>query len=534
MLRRTKNSTLEGEPLLKLPPKEVLLVRLHFSDEEREIYDSFETRSEIRLNRFIRAGTVVKNHAAILVMILRLRQLCCHPHLILSLAQGFEDPTLLIGSKDVKEVGRARKVMGRPWVDAVKKCFLVRASAAEGIDPEDEKNADSANCAHCQDLFTDENGRVLSCGHQVCSDCVEELDNTEISHDGIFGEGDEKKKNAREKEYEDAAAKGLRPCPKCKKMVALDDKNIFRSAAFEPSEDEIDAYARSKRQGKRPRLAWEEDVTTRRPILDKKPLQDRCNESDDSDLEDVPTLTTVRAKLEPKEEGCLSARSPKKSSTLNKGKGKAKAEDSNKDVDMPSAAPISNWERGDDRVESSTKILALIEFLKEWDATGDKTICYSQWTSMLNLVETVFNRNGIRNLRYDGKMNREQRDSTLAQFKRRGGPKVILVSTKCGSVGLNLVSANRIVNLDLSWNAASEAQAYDRAYRIGQEKPVFVKRLVVENTIEERMLKLQEVKSGLADAALGEGTGVSLHKLSVKEIRQLFGMAPADNEREGE
>jgi hypothetical protein len=98
-------------------------------------------------------------------------------------------------------------------------------------------------------------------------------------------------------------------------------------------------------------------------------------------------------------------------------------------------------------------------------------------------------------------------------------------------------------SMDLSWNYAAESQAYDRVHRLGQEKDVFVKRLVVENTIEERMLCLQEVKMGahkfqiwlfkakievietharfvgLADAALGEGTGVKLNKLSVREIR---------------
>ena len=92
--------------------------------------------------------------------------------------------------------------------------------------------------------------------------------------------------------------------------------------------------------------------------------------------------------------------------------------------------------------------------------------------------------------------------------------------------------------MDLSWNFAAESQAYDRVHRLGQEKDVLVKRLVVENTIEERMLRLQDVKKGarnhclslflsnnlkkklgLADAALGEGTGVKLNKLSVREIK---------------
>jgi SNF2 family DNA or RNA helicase len=209
----------------------------------------------------------------------------------------------------------------------------------------------------------------------------------------------------------------------------------------------------------------------------------------------------------------------------NEEKSASQAEKANlEDSGAPSRALISMWRKGDYDLEPSTKMLALIDFLKSWDAGGDKTICYSQWTSMLDLVEMLFSRYGIRSLRYDGSMDRVSRDNALVTFKRHDGPKVILISTKCGSVGLNLVVANRIINLDLSWNYASESQAYDRVHRLGQEKDVFVKRLVVKNTIEERMLRLQEVKTDLADAALGEGTGTKLQKMSVKEIKTLFGM----------
>ena len=123
---------------------------------------------------------------------------------------------------------------------------------------------------------------------------------------------------------------------------------------------------------------------------------------------------------------------------------------------------------------------------------------------MLDLCEQIFARYGVRNLRYDGKMSREAREYCLSQFRRPGGPKVMLVSIKCGGVGLNLVSANRVIkcvhlrkspvsaihspfgSMDLSWNYAAESQAYDRVHRLGQEKSVVVKRLVVRDTIEQR------------------------------------------------
>ncbi|KAK6977040.1 SNF2 family DNA-dependent ATPase [Favolaschia claudopus] len=523
LLRRTKNSTLEGKPILQLKLKHVEIVKLKFTDEEREIYESYEKRSKISLSRFIRAGTLVKNHTAVLVMILRLRQLCCHPHLILSLAGGFDDPTLLLGSDAEKERGRAQKLMGKPWVDSILRKFLVRTSAVEFLDDEDEAEAgsESSNCPVCKDVIMGDNGRVLPCGHEICFDCTLDLSNSPIAHDGIFGEGNEKQNLAAEKVYEEAAAKGLRPCPTCHKMTDLKGPKVFKVSAFEPTDDELSQHARSKREAKRPKYRWGDDVKVR--VEPEVSFEDRFIDSDD-DMPDAPLLGSVLKK----EEQSISTgkrgkpRSPRK----------RKAEDEDEDaIDMPSDAVISNWGRGDDDLEPSTKMLAMMDMLKEWEVTGDKTICYSQWTSMLDLIEILFSRHGIRSLRFDGKMDRAQRDAVLATFRKPGGPKVILISTKAGSVGLNLTSANRIINMDLSWNAAAETQAYDRAHRIGQDKEVWVKRLVVENTIEERMLKLQDVKSGLSDAALGEGTGGSLHKMSVKDIKQLFGMATSQDDR---
>ena len=112
---------------------------------------------------------------------------------------------------------------------------------------------------------------------------------------------------------------------------------------------------------------------------------------------------------------------------------------------MPSDAVFATWRKGDDDLEPSTKMLGLIDLLNQWDCTGDKTICYSQCkppspfvslfltyvftpgTSMLDLVEKLFSRYGIRSLRYDGSMDRNSRDAALATFKKAGGPKVILI-----------------------------------------------------------------------------------------------------------
>ncbi|KII90213.1 hypothetical protein PLICRDRAFT_53299 [Plicaturopsis crispa FD-325 SS-3] len=521
LLRRTKGSTIEGEPILKLPPKDIELVKLEFSEEERDLYDSFEKRANIRLSKFIRAGTVVKNNAAILAMILRMRQLCCHPNLILSQAEGYEDPTLLVGSDTDKECGRALKTMGIAWVTA--KRFLSRAIALETLEfPDDEDEPDNT-CPVCHDMYVNDKGRVLACGHEVCFDCLLELSSAPPVHDGIL------RQNARRR-------------PK-KRSSSDSDNDVFTSRLPSPkkSYDQVIDLDESSDDEDLPDMAQVLAGRGSSPL--KKKVKTEKKESDDDDILDLtmddittippPSTPSRKAKIEDDSDIELSDSPPIASPVKRQratpvpatpAKGKEKAQSKAKTGDGPSEAVIKTWRNGADDLEPSTKMVAMIELLKEWDCTGDKSIVFSQWTSMLDLVEKLFSRNGIRSLRYDGKMDRASRDQALATFKKAGGPKVILISTRCGGVGLNLVSANRIIK-----NYAAESQAYDRVHRLGQEKDVFVKRLVVRNTIEERMLQLQDLKVGLAEAALGEGTGMKLHKMSVKEIKLLFGMAKKDD-----
>ncbi|TFK47207.1 hypothetical protein OE88DRAFT_1811381 [Heliocybe sulcata] len=517
LLRRTKDAELEGEPLLQLPKKNVDVVELEFSSEERDLYDSFEKRVSFRINKFYREGTILKNHHYILAMILRLRQLSCHPHLILSLAEPYSDPTLLVASDADKERARAMQVMGHSWVAEVKKSFMSRARMM-ALEFEDEDEGPDTFCPVCGDLYVNDSGRVLTCKHQICFDCALGLRTAPVAHDGNFGEGSEAENLKAEKEYEAAVAKGWRPCPTCKKMCDMNEK-MFRSSAFEPTTEEMEKIEREKKDARRKKQGKKASPEPMPSVTDF----DADLEDSDDDLPDVSTLISQGLSPKKKEEEDSDVEVDNKS----KGKQKAKAgDDSDDEDDAPvSQSLIDTWAKGGSNVEPSTKMLALVKELKEADVAGDKTICYSQWTSMLDLVENVFFRYGIRSLRYDGKMDRESREKALSTFKKNGGPKVMLISTKCGGVGLNLVSANRVVNLDLSWNFATESQAYDRVHRLGQEKEVFVKRLIVKNTIEERMLKLQALKTDLANAALGEGTG-NLHKLSVKDIVNLFGVRP--------
>jgi SNF2 family DNA or RNA helicase len=150
----------------------------------------------------------------------------------------------------------------------------------------------------------------------------------------------------------------------------------------------------------------------------------------------------------------------------------------------------------------STKINALVNFLKYEVKETTKSVVFSQWTSMLDLVEIALERNGIRFVRLDGRMQRKDREIAVENFKTDKGVSVCLISLKVGGIGLNLVWATHVFLLDPWWNPAIEQQAIDRVHRIGQEEEVHVIRFVVKNSVEERIMALQKSKTKIASDAL--------------------------------
>ncbi|KAG1460998.1 hypothetical protein G6F56_005821 [Rhizopus delemar] len=174
---------------------------------------------------------------------------------------------------------------------------------------------------------------------------------------------------------------------------------------------------------------------------------------------------------------------------------------------------------------SSAKIDKMMEILDNTARESnneDKTIVFSQFTSMLTLLENPLQRKGIAYLRYDGSMDVRHRAQAVNKFYSDPNIKVLLVSTKCGSLGLNLTCANRVILLDVWWNPAVENQAIDRVHRIGQKKTVEVHRIFIANTVEDRILELQKKKQAVTDGVLGEGTQISSGRLDLNELIYLF------------
>jgi superfamily II DNA or RNA helicase len=150
---------------------------------------------------------------------------------------------------------------------------------------------------------------------------------------------------------------------------------------------------------------------------------------------------------------------------------------------------------------TSSKLERLIDALTEATADGHKSLVFSQWTSLLDLIEPHLAGAGIAHTRLDG--STRDRAGVVADFQGPSGPPVMLASLKAGGTGLNLTAADHVFLLDPWWNPAAEDQAADRAHRIGQDRPVMVYRLVAKDTVEEGILALQTKKRLVADVALG-------------------------------
>ncbi|PCH37549.1 hypothetical protein WOLCODRAFT_92425 [Wolfiporia cocos MD-104 SS10] len=335
MLRRTKDTLVNGRPILELPDRIVKIVDCKFDSSELAFYESVNTRVQESLEKLQRQGEMNKNYTSMLVLLLRLRQACNHPLLI---------------SEDYRK-------------------------DSEAIEPKGVKNHDDEDADDLADQLAGMGiGPIKYC--QVCQ--------TELTS-----------RNIAEKDT----------CTACLSVVSK----------FKP-----------------------------------KP---------DSDL-------------------------------------------------PPDSAKIR-------------KIVEILKDIEERTEKTEKTIIFSQFTSMLTLIEPFLKAEGIRYVRYDGSMKKEDRETALETIKQSKKTRVILISFKAGSTGLNLTCCNNVILVDLWWNPALEDQAFDRAHRFGQTRTVNIHKLSVPDTVEQRIQALQDKKRELAKAALA-GDKMKNMRLRAEELIALF------------
>lgn len=177
-----------------------------------------------------------------------------------------------------------------------------------------------------------------------------------------------------------------------------------------------------------------------------------------------------------------------------------------------------------DTVDESSKLGSLMDMVEQMLGQGRRILIFSQFTSMLALIADELRRRDTHYALLTGAT--DDRDSAVELFQR-GRADVFLISLKAGGTGLNLTRADTVIHYDPWWNPAAQNQASDRAYRIGQTQPVFVYKLIVSGSVEERMLLLQQRKQSLADALLASAERGGL-PWSESDVDDLF--APLSDE----
>ncbi|KAM0793370.1 hypothetical protein ACM66B_000825 [Microbotryomycetes sp. NB124-2] len=502
MIRRRKDTKLDGKELVTLPEKACDDTMLELTPEERSIYDAVEKKSQVAFNKFMKAGTVMKNYANVLTMLLRLRQVCLHPALII------EGEDILATSKTAEEeLARAKMLLGALAVKRIQESRLAVAkeraekerSAREG--EEIEMEADECPICFSAVQESEDGGVYTKCGHLFCRTCILEVLAKEAEEDGANGPG-------RFKADE-------RPCPNCRAPIS--GAMLFPLSVFEPSDEELEPFLTvppSPEKKPASTTVKEEQVDSKPIVLDsddeeedKGPITKKLTQfnraiiqdSGDED-EEMPTLGEITNK---------SASALKR---VGKGKGKEKSKNE-----------LPGWMA---HQEPSTKMKwALDEVIRvHEDCPDDKFIIISSFTTALDMVDDMFAAHDIKTVRYQGDMSRDMREKAVRVLRKSNKCYVMLLSLHSGGVGLNLTRANRVISLDLAWNKACESQAFDRCHRIGQLKKVQINRMMIDKTVEQRIADLQNRKQNLADGALAEGKGQKIKRLTVAELANLFGL----------
>ncbi|KAL8157763.1 helicase-like transcription factor CHR28 [Apium graveolens] len=408
MLRRTKGTVIDGKPIITLPSKTVNLRKVEFSVEERAFYRRLEADSRSQFRAYAAAGTLGRNYATVLLMLLRLRQACDHPLLV----KGFSSDSVERYSSEM-----AATLPRNMLINLLK-----------------HLQTSSAICGICKD--PPEDAIVTMCGHVYCYQCVSE-----------YLRGDD----------------NVCPSPKCKEELGPDlvfSKATLRSCI---SDDQDDNPSSS--------FKYEKSRVMQRDYISSK----------------------IKAAMEILASHCKSKSS---SSQLHGVISSSQGEE----------LSDSGGACSDAQIEAPRK-----------------AIVFSQWIGMLELVEMALLRTDLQYRRLDGTMTLSARDKAVRDFNTDPEVTVMLMSLKAGNLGLNMVAATHVILLDLWWNPTTEDQAIDRAHRIGQTRAVTVSRLTISDTVEDRILALQEEKRKMVSSAFGEDpSGGSGSRLTVEDLRYLF------------
>ncbi|KZV41094.1 hypothetical protein F511_14070 [Dorcoceras hygrometricum] len=474
MLRRTKGTFIDGKPIITLPPKRVHLKKVDFAAEERNFYSRLEADSRKQFKAYAAAGTVNQNYANILLMLLRLRQACDHPLLV----KGFRhDPVEKVSSEMAESLPRElldNLNLMEVFIDMV----IHRTDGLLLILMNMIENGAELNKTPSVSTMS----IMLDVGIWL-------LDNTTVNA-SLVGSHNGKGRGGN--------------------MVL-----VMAMVSTDPPENAIVTMCGH--------VFCYQCVSDYLTGEDNTCPAPECKEQLGGDL--VYSRATLRRCLAIDIDGdsAVSYEMGEKSKVLQTDYVSSKIRSA---LEILKSHCISKSRR------SKLTDLVAVEgdassssgvYLNSESDESEKAIVFSQWTSMLDLVEISLKNSFINFRRLDGTMSIAARDKAVKDFNSDPEVDVMLMSLKAGNLGLNMVAACRVILLDLWWNPTTEDQAVDRAHRIGQTRPVTVSRLTIKDTVEDRILALQEDKRKMVASAFGEDqSGMSATRLTGEDLRFLF------------
>ncbi|KAH6602737.1 hypothetical protein BASA61_000826 [Batrachochytrium salamandrivorans] len=503
MLRRTKTSIDSfGEPLVKLPLRLVEVQQVVLKREEMAFYRAVETCATRQFNEYVEKGTVLRNYSNILGLLLRLRQAATHPHLVReaffdaergNFSLGFMNsgiPIAATTSARIEKEGTEKDVydMRGPLQRSQTAPTNFMGPSGSAIDSKGKGKAKSSEIRDFEaELYASDEDESLDEARRQFLPLVFERVLSEARSDLQLFIGQE--------------------CPMC--IDVMMDPCIT-SCGHRFCRECISEFLYSQTFDK------EEDATVKHcPI---------CRADIIIGPYSLVSASVIVAKIMAENQKRMSIDELHSVHEHQGGRLLVQSTDQpTSPVDIRDVLfglhPDGDWSSW----ISSGKLDMIVKVLEQTreEDPAYKTVIFSQWATNLDLIQTALLKQGFRLSRYDGSMDTASRDEAVKKLFEDQSTTVILVSLKCGGVGLNLTVACRVIICDLWWNPAVEDQAIDRVHRIGQRMDVRVSRLVTKDTIEERILAMQGDKRQIIAGVLGEGE-FKLGRLSVKDLLFLF------------
>ena len=457
---------------MKIVNREVLTVECDFDEAEQEFYNRLQQRADDRLREIEKKGK--QDYIGALVLLLRLRQACNHPHLV-EMAVNKDKDAMTTGTGSGVGGSQTPRKQGNSVEDGEMDDL---AALMGGV------SVASKQCDVCQVGLSAEEARD---GAVRCGECDADL--------AALGKGGKKSKKLKVKKEK----------PRRHRKVVVDDSDDNGEGEGEWIGDGSEQHLNLGKAGG----SDDEDAEGGGETLgsidsDRSAYEDR----DEDDSPPRAYRRRLRVKAGPDDDDDAASEDDE-------------SEEDDTDDDSDSDIPIIAGLKPSGKAEGkpSTKIRRLLRILHT-ESPKHKSIVFSQFTSMLDLIEPHLRKSKLRFVRYDGSMRPDAREASLHSLRHDPKCRILLCSLKCGSLGLNLTAASRVVIVEPFWNPFVEEQAIDRVHRLNQPVDVKVYRLTVRNTVEARILDLQARKRELAAAAIEGGKAVG--KLSMQDIMSLF------------